>query len=213
MPSLINMDIDLMGQLGIWQQQESLDFYQQRLVLSDAEKVEISKFKKKNRLSEWYASRYLLFKMMNNEKRDIPFKDEFGKPSFKNNSTCFSISHSGDLAAVLISQNLCGLDIQEMNPKIANILPRILSELEASKFLNNINNSLAAFAWSTKEAVYKAYGKKLLDFRKAIRITNYELNGSDYNADVQIKKDDLKIEYQTKGFVINNYVVVSAFKI
>ena len=213
MPSLINMDIDLMGQLGIWQQQESLDFFRQRLELSEFEKVEISKFKKKKRLSEWYASRYLLFKMMNNEMRDIPFKDEYGKPYFKDNSTNLSISHSGNLAAVLISHYICGLDIQEMNPKIAKILPRILSVQEASKFLKNINNSLSAFAWSTKEAVYKAYGKKLLDVRKAIRITSYELNGSNYSADVQIEKDDMKIKYQTKGFVIKNYVVVTAFKL
>ncbi len=58
---------------------EELDFYRSAMYLYDGEREEIKNLSER-KLYEWYASRYLLYKMHEDETRGPCVKDEYGKP-------------------------------------------------------------------------------------------------------------------------------------
>ena len=92
-------------------------------------------------------------------------KDVHGKPFLHNSTQHVSISHSHELAAAIIADEVVGIDIQKVVEKIERIAERFLNAEE----LNFISPSLYRLeqlhvCWCAKEALYKAYGKRELDF-------------------------------------------------
>lgn len=82
----------------------------------------------------------------------------------------FSLSHSGDYVACVISDKPCGIDIeQHKNKPYHKLIPKICTEKEALEI-----HSIEDFYhfWTTKESLSKAIGLGLsLDFRQ-IEITD-----------------------------------------
>ena len=57
-----------------------------------------------------------------------------GKPCFADSPLHFSLSHSGKLAAVLISEEPCGVDVEQLRPEVAARLhERCLSDAERAR--------------------------------------------------------------------------------
>lgn len=73
-----------------------------------------------------------------------------------------SISHCDHLAAVILSENPIGIDVQNPNPKLFRIKQKFCNEREllqlgyASDALSDITR-----IWSSKEAVFKVYGENV----------------------------------------------------
>jgi phosphopantetheinyl transferase len=126
------------------------------------------------------------------------------KPWLQNGAFHFSISHCGDFAAAIISKNkLVGIDVELVTPKIELVKSKFLSEQE----LNLANNFPAAeqhqklltLFWSTKEAVYKWYGKGSVSFKKNIYIDNVSFENESGCIDAHFVKEEnisLKIEFR-----------------
>lgn len=159
--------------VAVWQINENLSFFLDKLILCEAEKKEIKLFNDK-RLLEWYASRYLLFRLENKQKRTYCLKDKFGKPYLNNSNKKISISHSGEYIAVAISANNIGVDIQVVSEKVGKIKFKFLSEKELLVCHENILEMNRY--WTSKEAMYKAYGKKGLNFIENIWVKPFEQN-------------------------------------
>ena len=82
----------------------------------------------------------------------------------------FSISHCGDFAAAIISEDkVVGIDVELIQPKIEFIKHKFLSEREQT-LLPALNAQLLTLLWSCKEAVYKWYGRGGVDFKSHIVI-------------------------------------------
>ncbi|MFN3588784.1 MAG: 4'-phosphopantetheinyl transferase family protein [Spirosomataceae bacterium] len=97
-------------------------------------------------------------------------KDEFGKPWLVGSDWHFSISHTERfIAIVLDANNPIGIDLEKPSPKVTKVLARICSEQE----LNNVKHSTFehCILWSAKEALYKLYGKRKVDFKQHLQIT------------------------------------------
>ena len=102
--------------------------------------------------------------------------DDHGKPYLVNSNTHISLSHSYDYAAVIISKDKkVGVDIELIKHKIKSIKHKFLSDLElAQKQIGDNTNGLYV-SWCAKEAIYKWYGRKGLEFKQHIHIKPFKL--------------------------------------
>jgi phosphopantetheine--protein transferase-like protein len=101
--------------------------------------------------------------------------DEFGKPWPGNRAGFVSISHSARWFAVSFSDShVQGIDIEQLRPKLATIEKRFLhpSESEWLSIQPDKQTALQIF-WGAKEAMYKAFGRKKLQFNRDIRVSEF----------------------------------------
>lgn len=80
-----------------------------------------------------------------------------------------SVSHSQTHAALAISNNNIGVDIEAPRHQLARVASRFLSPTEQTEFAKHSNGLLRA--WTAKEAVYKCAGYEGVDFANEIHIT------------------------------------------
>ena len=144
--------------------------------------------------SEWLASRDLLFRIANLPNRVECLYDDFGKPYLKGIEKHISVSHSELWCAAMISDLSCGVDIQVYTDTVQRISNRFLSEEELNEIRKSKHkiHSLAIY-WGAKECVYKAYGKRKLEFRSHIHI--HPLNTEQCTTIGEIRFEDIHLIY------------------
>lgn len=122
------------------------------------------------------AGRFLLnFLCPEFELEKIRISDS-GKPFLPEQDTHFSISHSGNFAAAIVSKKFpVGIDLELETPRILSVAPRFLS-LEELNFLSQqahlpaLYRQLMTLFWSAKETMYKWYGKGQVDFKQDLNL-------------------------------------------
>jgi 4'-phosphopantetheinyl transferase len=158
---------------ALWKLGEPESFFRANLPLSSTEEEEFYRFKG-IRQQEWLASRWLLHKLTGAEQRLELGKDTFSKPFFLHypERHC-SLSHSLGIVGALLSDNICGCDIQVLVDKMPRLAHKFLRQEEA-EFVHSHSVAeqfeLLHVFWTAKESLYKAYGLKALDFRAHIRV-------------------------------------------
>lgn len=182
------------GEIGLWRIEESESFFLEQLQLEASEALQLSRIQGKKRL-EWLAVRQLVHRMSGSAER-IPFlKDTWGKPHLRDAGMEVSISHSGNLAAAILAPVSVGIDIQLPVEKITRIGPRFLSPEElASVSAGNEIMHLHVF-WGAKESLYKAYGRRELDFCAHIRIHPFTYDPDGGRCHGEIRKEDQVVHY------------------
>ena len=162
------------------------------------------------RQQEWIVGRYMMHTLLPDRISDLLITPS-GKPFFENGSTQFSISHSGNLLGIIVSTAAIGLDIQEFSKSVNKVSHKFITEENLAVFPTHVSMSdQQHILWSTKEAVFKAYGLGKVDFKKDILIQSYE-EGLEYS----IIKGRLTNHEVDMGFVahfnqIGYYYIVSA---
>ena len=126
---------------------------------------------------------------------------------YVSNSRCtedfhFSISHCGDFAAAIVSENKpVGIDVELITPKIELVKNKFLRESEIN--LSTINNhQLLTLFWSSKEAIFKWYGKGGISFKKNIILDQLFMkdNKGFINTHfIKGERTDLKLEFRFFG--------------
>jgi 4'-phosphopantetheinyl transferase len=176
MPVIYNQDIDDHTILAVWKIEEGEEELLSGLQLKQHELDFLTTLSQGKRLLQWLSTRFLLRTMLNTSEYIDCRMDEHGKPYLANSPYSISLSHSYDYAAVMIGKEKgVGVDIELIKPKIHRIQQKFLNVPELA--LPNVkNNTEALYAcWCIKEAVYKWYGKKGLEFRKHIHIQAFDL--------------------------------------
>lgn len=155
--------------LGIWRIEEPEDFFLAKVPL----KRDVSHpYKRLQHL----AGRYLLPTLFD----DFPLEEiliaDTNKPFLEGERYHFSISHSGNYAAAIVSDHeRVGVDIELVTSRIKTIGPKFLNEDENS-FLNNYKHlpglhlELSTILWSVKESIYKWYGLGKVDFKNHMQL-------------------------------------------
>ena len=90
-----------------------------------------------------------------------------------------SISHTKDVAAIAISSQPVGIDLEPYQEKIIRIAPRFLHVKESSDLKKNKDIHYLSQIWTAKEALYKAFRKPGLNFSKQILIDPLEDNSKE----------------------------------
>ena len=133
-----------------------------------------------------------------------------GKPNL-NNEYNISISHSHEIAAIVISDNFkVGIDVQLKEIKILNIQNKFLNKFEKLSFGENPSLDILAMIWTSKESIYKAIGLKGISFSENIKINKvvekdktgqgYYINGEE------------KLKFDLKFFYIDEYIICYAYQ-
>ena len=114
----------------------------------------------------------------------LVYKNEFGKPFYRKDNICFSITHSKDLVGVAFSNFNVGLDIERVDLNRVNdkLISRVLTNNEIKDFSKNNFFDL----WTKKEAVFKLKGDEKSFIPKNIDINNFVVDNFSvsYNDDI-----------------------------
>jgi 4'-phosphopantetheinyl transferase len=164
---------------GVWQISESeQDLHS--LLKENIEKEELAHITNPKRRIEWLAARCLANVLINeftgnkqsSQNYSLICKDEHGKPHIKNSDWHISLSHCSTYAVMILHKTQAvGIDIEQISPKISRIIPRICTETELGWAGDDL--SKLTILWCAKEAIYKYYAQKKLDFK-----TNIVINGA-----------------------------------
>lgn len=200
------------GELGVWKCEESIEFFFRQMPLFEVEIEELKKLSSRKKI-EWLSSRYLLHQMSGRDVRGACFKDEYGKPYLAGSRYLISMSHSRDLTAVIAGPRAVGVDIQYPVEKIGRIAHRFMNDAE----LNAVNIGdveMLHIVWGAKECVFKAYGRKSLDFRQHININVPNQNRLDLIKEINFEgvmnKNGHAIRFKFASKKINNAILVYA---
>ena len=179
MPLILNKQ-DNNIHILVWKSTERLE---ELILLSP--NVDTNHLKSEKRKIEFICSRILLNIF---DKTESISYSENGNPQLKG-SNFISISHSGEIVCIAISDNKIGIDTEKISDKTLRV---------QSKFTNthhiNLNKEKTTLIWCIKEAVFKWHTKGNIDFKKDIFVPELKIeqNGS---IEIEFRNDKLKAHY------------------
>ena len=195
--------------LGIWQVNEDIQYFLNRLILHEDEKNLVEKLSERKKL-EWYASRWTLHLLSGRKDRGACKYDDHGKPYLEHSEMEISMSHSKNFVAVMAGKNAIGVDIQVLTPKILRLKEKFLSENE-QEMIDDINPiELLHIYWGAKECLYKAYSKGKLAFAEHIKIDPFFYYPKGGKTTGTVKKEDYFRTFEIEYCLIENYMLVYA---
>jgi phosphopantetheinyl transferase len=135
--------------------------------------------------------------------------DQHGKPWIPDSNAGFSLSHSKDFVAIILTESYNpGIDTESHRPSLEKIVPRLLHASERD-FLERCSNRQMAlqFIWGAKEAVYKSWGNRGLIFAEDMVLEPFQTTGND-QLKCHFKKDGLHWIYSLQAIAFpGNYLV------
>jgi phosphopantetheinyl transferase len=148
------------------------------------------------------GSKYVVRQLLNDETLELSYSPE-GKPFLNDKNEHISITHSHDKLAVLVNKiENSGVDIELIRDKVRLIQHKFLQERE-KLMANNETEKLIVF-WSAKEALYKLYGLKGLDFIKHIFIEHIDA----HRIIGKISINSYQKSYLLNWEKVDNYILV-----
>lgn len=191
MPLFYHHNINETCKLAVWHITENENFFLQKVHLT-------KKINHPHKRLQHLAGRYLLQLLHPEFPLHLIEIAESNKPLLTDESFHFSISHCGNFAAAIISENKsAGIDVELITRKVEMIQHKFLSTDEL-KLLPELNIRFLTLSWSCKEAVYKWYGKGGVDFKKDIHITDITVKDTLGSIDCIFSKDikqHLKVDF------------------
>lgn len=199
MPLILTKEIHGSGSLWLWHIKEEEVYFIHRLELEFENLSEINNWAATRRL-EWLSGRYLIWTYLGYHPREILI-DEYGKPHLPDSNQNFNLSHSGNFIGLYKDNKSCGLDIQMFKKSIDRIAHKFCAPGDIEQFSSFGTTESFHFIWAIKEAVYKAYGLREIDFKRDIKLYGLEWvngilkikavlskNSQNFNYTIEIKK-------------------------
>ena len=157
---------------GLWKITESIDVLTELYCRDNYEVIVPEELCGEQRRAEWLASRLLANEMLD---RDVTvINDKSGKPFIKDVPLFISISHTKGYAAVVISDNNIGVDIELRNRSAIAVRKRFMNVVEIESANGCDDNLHALLHWSAKEALFKVVGNLGGNFRDNITTLPFE---------------------------------------
>ncbi len=196
-------DINPYTRLGIWKIEEDETFFLQKVPYPE-------QVTHPNKRLQHLAGRYLLQYLF----PDFPYHEiliaDTRKPYLPQEQFHFSISHGGNYAAAIVSeQERVGIDIELYSPKTELVRNKFLGQSELTLLPNhtitgnrqpatwNSSSPLQFFTlcWCCKEAVYKHWGNGGIDFKKHICIEHINTSAQQIHVLFTKQTTHLKVHY------------------
>ncbi|MCK6616699.1 MAG: 4'-phosphopantetheinyl transferase superfamily protein [Cyclobacteriaceae bacterium] len=161
-----------------------------------------------NKRLEFIAGRVLVKQLM--EKVSLPFsglaKDTFGKPLLKNCSWQVSLTHSFPLVAALLDENSSpGIDLEQVNPKLLRMAPRIFHITELRDAGTDVIKHTVY--WCGKETLMKIYGRRDVVFAENLLIEPFNLHHEGHlHGRIIVNNTETRVTLQY--YLLDNFVLV-----
>ena len=159
-------------QVVVWNLTETLEELTEQTPLTASEKESWDAISVPAKKREFLAGKYVLERacaLLNITYRGME-KDEHGKPHLAGREYEISLTHTEDFIAVVFSRHYpVGIDLEKPREQIFRILPRLYTPEEVAAVNGDLDK--ATVYWSAKEALYKLYGKRSVDFRRHLKLS------------------------------------------
>jgi len=154
------------------------------------------------REQEKAGTHYLLTNLLKTDIFELNYTPE-NKPFLKGQTEHISISHSHDkLVIIRNTKENTGIDIEQIREKVINIRHKFLSDSEMA-FAGDDADKLITL-WAAKEAMYKVYGLKEVEFIKNLFVDDF--SGKEITGRIELK--GLKKKYRLIHENIDGYKMV-----
>lgn len=197
MPLFYQHTINQFTKLAVWHITETEGFFLKEVNIKNS-------IAHPHKRLQHLAGRYLL-KIL---EPDFPFHSiqihSSKKPLLNDKAFHFSISHCGDYAAAIISENkTVGIDVEIVTSKIDLVKNKFLTDTELNLLPIDAplttNQKLLTLFWSSKEAIYKWYGKDALSFKRNMGMDQLFFENEKGHIDAHFVKEErinLKIDFR-----------------
>jgi len=173
MPVILRKQIFPNINIAIWQITETEDCLLHSLQLCPEDKANLSGIKLPQVRLQKLACRAALAELLGSNEIGITYS-ETGQPQIKDHYISFS--HTKNIVAAVLADMPVGIDIEELSPRIVPLYPRFMSREEiAACNPNNLQDLY--YYWCAKEAMYKWYAAKNLDFIEDLQVYKNEDRG------------------------------------
>ena len=175
MPLFYQHNINDTTKLAIWKIEEPEDFFLSKVPLQ-------RDITHPHKRLQHLAGRYLLQYLFPDFPYDEMLIADTRKPYLPYEQYHFSISHSGNYAAAIVSSSQrVGIDIEIPRATVLIIAHKFLSQNERNEFqvsseLTFYNLQLLTLLWCTKEAMFKWWGWGEVDFSEMLQINYFDLH-------------------------------------
>jgi len=133
-------------------------------------------------------------------------KDEYGKPYFDSEDHKISITHAGEYAGFIQTEKReCGIDMEEITERVRRIQSKFMREDEEPFMAEGLPGLFAV--WCAKEAMYKHYGLKALDFKQNMRL-DYQKLAEKGRLTGHIFKEDYTVTLTLDYEFFENYLIL-----
>jgi 4'-phosphopantetheinyl transferase len=206
MAEMLRKQIDEHTLYAIWQISESVEELWSAIILREEEEVLYRSFVAESRKKQWLAYRLLVSDLLRPDNFPIEY-NEGGKPFLAGSDFHISVTHTEDLAAVIISRNaMVGIDMEKIRPRVAKVKDRFLNPAELASINKDRELEQLTLAWCAKEALYKLYGDRNLDFRENILVEIPSRAGSFFKA--RIRRGGKENKYRLFSEKIGDFILV-----
>ncbi len=210
MPLYKTINVSSTTQISIWKITET--FEELRLQVSLKPKTE----KRLNGMkSEMHQLAFLSVRMLLQQAGYTDFDlhyDEFGKPYFLDGKYV-SITHSHQFAAIIISDETVGIDIELQREKIIRIADKFVNETELKR-LKSLDTQdyikKLTVKWGAKEAIFKIRNEKGISFKDHIQVKPFEIG--EKATIVILEMGNLKQEFSIYFEEFEGFTLVYAFE-
>ena len=165
MPIIEDLKLSETSRLIIWEISETINELKTKVLLSENSLKLLNQRKSEVQKKQFLAIRNILSELSIDD-RDMKY-EESGRPYFIGGQN-ISLSHSDTFAAVILSDNVVGIDIEIMHDRILKIKDKFL-ETELN-YPEKLEVATALIYWNIKESIFKAVSKKGVDFKKNILV-------------------------------------------
>lgn len=179
-------------QILIWNITESFEQLNQEVQLNEKSQLRLNGMKSEMHQRAFLSVRKLLA-LAGYSDFDLEY-DEFGKPHLIDEKH-ISITHSHHFSAIIVSNEVVGIDIEMQREKILKIAHKFVNEEELNRLqktdLNDYIKKLTV-KWGAKEAIFKIKNEKGISFKDDIQVAPFELNQTQTTADLNFNGTNQK---------------------
>jgi 4'-phosphopantetheinyl transferase len=182
-------------QILVWKITEPLDQLQSEVKLNPKSQLRLQNMKSELHQRGFLSVRKLLHKAGYSD-FDLHY-DDSGKPSLEDGKH-ISISHSHELATIIISGQEVGIDLEIQKEKVLKIAPKFMDISHLQNLLHEDQIKKATIIWGIKESVFKIKNQKGISFPDHIFEDEFTLLDNKTTAqlrfDNQIERFDINFQ-------------------
>ena len=205
MPIIEDLNLLSKTRLIIWEITEDLEDLRSEVIL-DKDSVKLLADRKSEIHKKQFLAIRIILKGISVYDQNLKY-DELGRP-FLIDDKNLSITHSGNYAAVIISDHKVGIDIEVVGDKILKITDKFLeTELIYPQVLNK---KTALIYWNIKESIFKSVENSGIDFRKNIIVIPFNQKDN-YTKSWYINNEEI-YSFDTHFKISKNYTLAYVIK-
>ena len=210
MPLHTDKKVNDHSRLVVWEIGETVDWFLSQLHLDPEEQEKYEGFRTDQRRVHWLAYRYILKNVVGKGNKIRVKYDEHNKPFIDLSDDHISVSHSGKYAAVIMSKKYpVGVDVEHVTTRLHRVAGKFISTEETGKDIDSMDTADLCLHWCAKEALYKLFGERNLDFRDQMKIINPPENPEGPFQGI-IKYEDKEQHYGLISEKLDEYCLVYA---